>query len=409
MRILRPQQILLMRLGMPVIPANDSGGGGGPSEQKVTQTNIPEYAKPYVLDNLARAKAVSTEGYIPYKGARVAGQSGAQQEALRRMSSMTEGGDMVQASGILGGAAKGAFDTTGYQAGHIGSTYAPQEVEMFSRPGDVAGTFDAGKFTGDSVSEYMSPYMDSVTDATVREMDRRHAIAGTERASRAAQVGAFGGSRAALVEQEAARNNDMAVGDVIAKGRQSAFENAQQQFERDRAARFNESQQDFDADKTNLNTAMQYGLAGLDLGKYNEGLYQKAAEMDLQGDIANEQARAGAAGIQQQGYNLAGQFGGQLGQLGSARQDMALQRLMGLDTLGAKQQATNQQMLDTAYEDFVNQRDHERNNVAFEASIIRGMTPQMNSDTITRSSGGNQTAQMLGLGLGALGTYGMMR
>lgn len=405
--ILNPQQIFLMRLGQPIIPANDSGGSSAPTHQQVTQTNVPEYARPYVEDTMAQAKAISGESYMPYAGPRVADQTNSQKEALRRMRSMSEGQDMYNASGILGAAADGAFGTTGYQAGDIYSTYNPNGVAMFGRPNDVAGTFDAGEFTGDAVSKYMSPYMDNVTNATVREMDRRHAISGTERASQAVGAGAFGGSRAALVEEEARRNNEMAVGDVMAKGRQSAFENAQSQFERDRQARYNESGQDLDAAKYNVNSYMQHGLAGLDASKFNETQQMNASKMDLEAMIAQEQARAGAAGIQQKGYAMAGEMGGQLGQLGSTRQEMEMQRLMGLDTLGSKAQATTQAQYDTAYDDFVNQRDHQRNNLSYYSSIVRGMTPQMNSDTVTRQAAPSATTQTLGLGLGALGAMGM--
>lgn len=406
--ILNPQQILLMRLGQPIIPANDSGGGSsGPTEQKVTQTNVPEYARPYFEDALSQAKAVTSESYTPYQGARVAGMNGAQNEAMRRMSGMRESENIGNAGGVLGMATDGAFDTAGYQSGYIGSTYNPNQVGMFNQPGDINGTFDAGKFSGDSVNEYMSPYMDAVTNSTVREMDRRNAIQGTQRQSQAVGAGAFGGSRAALMDMEANRNHEMQVGDVIAKGRQSAFENAQSQFERDRAARYQESAQDFDADRTNQSLAMNYGLAGLDNARFNETQWMNAAKMGLEGDIANEQARAQAAGIQQKGYGLAGDMANSMVSLGKTEQELAMDRLMGLDALGSKFQANQQQQLDTAYEDFVNQRDYNRNNVAFYSNIIHGLTPQMNSDTMVRSSAPSGTTQMLGLGLGALGAYGM--
>ena len=51
------------------------GGGGGspqPTQQTVTQTNLPEYARPYFENLLQRGQAESYREYTPYQGQRIA-------------------------------------------------------------------------------------------------------------------------------------------------------------------------------------------------------------------------------------------------------------------------------------------------------------------------------------------------
>ena len=54
------------------------GGGGSksapaPTNQTVTQTNLPEYARPYFENLLNRSQALSYQGYRPYHGPYVQG------------------------------------------------------------------------------------------------------------------------------------------------------------------------------------------------------------------------------------------------------------------------------------------------------------------------------------------------
>ena len=62
------------------------GGGGAPTQQNVTQTNLPEYARPYYENIMQRAQAESYRQYEPYQAERIAGftpaQEQIQQEAL---------------------------------------------------------------------------------------------------------------------------------------------------------------------------------------------------------------------------------------------------------------------------------------------------------------------------------------
>jgi hypothetical protein len=60
--------------------------------------------------------------------------------------------------------------------------------------------------------------MQNVVDVQQREAQRQADIAGTQRNAQAVQAGAFGGSRQAIMDAEAARNLSLQKGDIQATG-----------------------------------------------------------------------------------------------------------------------------------------------------------------------------------------------
>tara|TARA_R100001594_G_scaffold33511_2_gene62163 strand:- start:1363 stop:3792 length:2430 start_codon:yes stop_codon:yes gene_type:complete len=90
----------------------------------------------------------------------------------------------------------------------------------------------AEKFTPETAQEYMSPYQRAVTDIEKREAGRQFDVAQQARDAQAAEAGAGSlmGTRSAILEAEAARNQQQLLADIEARGLQSAFTNAQQQF-----------------------------------------------------------------------------------------------------------------------------------------------------------------------------------
>lgn len=77
---------------------------------------------------------------------------------------------------------------------------------------------------------YMSPYIQGVIEKQQREAQREADIASTKRGAQAAGAGAFGGSRQAIENAEAARNLQIQLGDIQATGLQNAYQQAQAQF-----------------------------------------------------------------------------------------------------------------------------------------------------------------------------------
>ena len=107
---------------------------------------------------------------------------------------------------------------------------------MDQAPGMVTGAVgDAGTMfrtgasgvTGEQMAQYMNPYQQAVFDEINRSFDTQAAQAGL----RAAQAGAFGGSRAGIQQTEIGRNRAQA----LAQAQAQNFLQAQQAAERERA------------------------------------------------------------------------------------------------------------------------------------------------------------------------------
>ena len=136
---------------------------------------------------------------------------------------------------------------------YTGETIAPLTAEEEQAMAGIAGlvgtatplieesleTYRTGaeKFTPETAQEYMSPYQRAVTDIEKREAGRQFDIAQQARDAQAAGAGAGSlmGTRSAILEAEAARNQQQLLSDIEARGLQSAFQNAQQQFESQKA------------------------------------------------------------------------------------------------------------------------------------------------------------------------------
>ena len=320
-------------------------GGGksapAPTSQTVNQSNLPEYARPYFERLLDRTESVSNDPYQQYQGQRIAGFSGDQQAGFGVTRDAALGGapDIDTARGVAGAATGAALGTTGFRSRDI----------------------NVGMFDGDAASNYMSPYMDQVVarQQAGAMRDFREGQAGRDDA--AIRQGAFGGYRQAITQGVAERGLSDRLANIEAEGRQAAFSNAQQQFERDRAAGF---------------TA----------------------------DATNESNRARAAGVRQQGAALGLQGADSFGRIAAADQGLAFQRGEALSRIGQQQQALEQQQLDTAYNDFVNQRDFRRQQLNFYSGILRGV-PVTASSEVSRYDNPNPMNQMLGLGVAGLGAY----
>jgi len=199
-------------------------GGGTPAPTQATsyQTNIPEYAKPYVtnmlnatqgqLFNTGQNAEGNTEitGFKPYKpyssnpSDYYAGFSPLQQQAQSSAANLQTPGQFGQGSAMTGIAG-------------LRSMQAGQDFQnMATNP--------------NAVGAYMNPYLQNSLQPQLEEMQRQYGITGTQQASQATQQGAFGGGRDAIMAAENARNKNMAMNQAIGQGYNTAFNNAQQQM-----------------------------------------------------------------------------------------------------------------------------------------------------------------------------------
>ena len=121
-----------------------------------------------------------------------------------------------------------------------------------------------GKFGTAQAEEYMSPYVQGVVDVQQRKAIDAAKKAQLDANLAAARQGTYGGARQALLTGARESGLRTQLGDIQARGLQAAFENAQAQFERDRAAQM----------------AAAQGLGGLGAQLGGLGVQQQAAELD---------------------------------------------------------------------------------------------------------------------------------
>lgn len=379
------------------------GGGGGSTTSTVHQSSLPEYARPYYENLMGQAEAVAGEPYIPYGGPRIAGFDDDTMAAHQGVRDVNVYGDPANL------AAQGYASLGTSQA--LGTSYDPWQIFNTHMAANIYGSDvtpdeyllgGQGSFDADTMRQYMSPYMDAVTDRMKEQaiLDARRAK--VLRDDEYTRAGAYGGSRQAVGDYLAEEGLLDRLSDIQATQTQQAFENAQMQFERDRAA-------GIQAGSTDLGAMLQAGIANqgnfLEAQRLAEQSRQYTSGLDYQTQLANEQNRQAAAQTALQGAQTGLQGAGVLGGLGSQFQSDWLTRLQALGGVGAEQSALTQRMLDQAYEDFLNQRDYPRQTLGWLSGILQGVPVNPQSNVIQYQPAPNPYSQLLGLGLGGAGLY----
>ena len=373
-------------LGIPDLPTEafkhvgdnrirPQGGGGGqqaaPTQTTVNNTSIPEYARPYVETMLGTTQqqlynyetdpttgqkfASSLKGYTPFSedpSKYVAGFSPMQEQSFKGAANMGTSPQLDTASGLAGLAGQRA----------MGAQYDPTQFNA-----QQVGTQD---YTGQNVSQYMNPYMQSVVDIQQREAQRQADIAGTQRAGQAVRSGAFGGSRAGIMESEAARNLATQKGDIQAQGQNAAFQNAQQQFN-------TQQQRDLQAQLANQGAGLQTQQMG-------------------------EQSRQYGAGYGMQGLQTGLQAAGQLGQLGQTQYGQQLGNINLQNQMGAQQQAQQQGILNQQIQNYAMAQQYPQQQLAFMSNMLRGLPMQSTTTNMYQAAPSN-VSQLAGLGMAGYG------
>jgi hypothetical protein len=146
----------------------------------------------------------------------------------------------------------------------------PQQLSnSYTNPDQITpGTITPDMWNATAMDTYMSPYTKGVVDIALREADRQRAIERLKENTAATQSGAFGGYRQGVVEAEGERNYNQRLGDIVNTGYQNAYNNAQTQFNADRASSVG-------AQTTNQANALQ-------AYQNNQAALQQAAILDAQ-------------------------------------------------------------------------------------------------------------------------------
>lgn len=174
-----------------------------PSSQTVTNTSIPEYARPYVENMLGKSEALTDINQNPYQtygGERLAGFTPLQQKAFGDVANMTTSGATGMGIGLAG--------LAGGQAMGAGNQYMRMATDPYAQ------------------AAFMSPYMQNVVNLQKQEAirDYQKALPGLQ--AQAVRQGAYGGSRSAIQQAEASRNLGTQLSQIQAAGTQNAYDQA---------------------------------------------------------------------------------------------------------------------------------------------------------------------------------------
>ncbi len=354
------------------------GGSGGGGSTTSYSTNLPAYAKPYYQELLKqtgsqiyetaplvydkKGKVISggqvtgVKPYKPYEGERIQGFEPGQIAVQQEVAGLQTPGGFGQASSGLN-----VGQNMGYGAAGAGLNqafnYNPQDIQ--------GGTFDQG-----AAGFYMNPYQQGVTDVALREAqlqgakDRQAGMLGS------IGRGTFGGARQALMQAEQRRGLNQNLADIQAKGSQAAFQSAQQQFNADQARRIQAEQLMQQGQQYQAGLGKDIGLAGLQMG--------------------TDASRALAATAAQE-------------------QQSNLERLKAQAASAAEPQALKQKQLDLAYQQEMEARNYQKQQLEYLSNILRGNASALGSTQTQYVTPPSIASQVGGLGLAGLGLYNAMK
>jgi hypothetical protein len=373
------------------------GGGGGaqPSQTTAYQTNLPEYAKPYVTSMLEATQRQLFEGkpgadgyeitgfkpYQPYSTDPTqyfAGPSSLQRSTYGEAGQMQTPGQFGAATGLAGMSGMGQLGTAG-QAGMYGAQGAGlgQLGLMGAMPAFGAGQQFTQQVTSpQSMQAFMSPYQQQVTDIAKMNAVREAQMAGQQANLGAARQGTYGGARQALATSEREKNLLANLSNIQAQGSQSAYDKAMQA-------------QQFGA---NLGLqGIQTGLQGVQAGMQGIG-------QGLQG-----------VGAQQAGFAGAGQAASTLGNLGGAQQQADLARINLQNQLGSQQQQYQQGIINQQIQDYATAQQYPMMQLGFMSNMLRGLPMQATTTQTYQAQPNLATQAISGLGTaaGAYKAFGM--
>lgn len=257
------------------------------------------------------------------------------------------------------------------------------------------------------IQDYMNPYQDQVVNR-IGELAGRNLKENLlpNIQDRAIQAGTFGGSRSGEAIGRALRDTQESTLAQQTAALQQGYTQAGQQLQADKARQLQAAQQQQAIGQTTAGlTAADYqrmlagaqqqaamgqsaaGLEGADLARYGQAGAQLGALGQMYGTLAGQAGTQNLQAAQQYGtlsnqdFARLLQSGQALGALGQQTQQMGIQNIGALESAGAEQQQQSQRSLDQAYQDFLNQRDYGRQNIAFLNSAIRGLTVPTSTTT----------------------------
>jgi hypothetical protein len=219
-----------------------------------TESSLSNWSGPYVTNMLGQGQALANMPYQAYTGPLTAGETPLQTQAFQTAGNLTTPASIGQAATTAGNIANKAQ----------GLSYTPTTT-----------SFDATQ-----AQAYMNPYLQASLNPQLEEARRQSQITQQQNAAKMTQAGAFGGSRQAILDAETQRSLGTNLANITGTGYNTAYNNAQAQFNADQQRKMAENQY-----------GAGYGLQGLQAGL-------QAAQ--AQGVLGGQENQIGLANLSQQ-------------------------------------------------------------------------------------------------------------
>ena len=360
----------------------------------VTDTQLPAWVSEGGKRLFEEASSLARSPFPQYTDARIASYDG---------SKLTP--EEQQAANLL---SKGATSYQQYidDAANMASGLG-QGFDRTSRADLIGDPFQGAtreELLGASVEpfsmERAQPYLDifqGAQDSAINEVQRQTELANMQNRATAARSGAFGGSRLGIQEGLTSGEGARAAGDLRARAAQQGLQFAADRYdqdvaqaERDRAARFgaeNLLRGQFDQDR-----ASRFGLEDMRRSQFEQDRAARfGAEDAARAGFETEEASRLRATEALQGF----------APLTQGLQDQAAS---GLFTAGQARRQLDQQALDMAYADYVEQRNYPQSQINYALGVLQGTPYDTRNISLTQGQQFIQSPSIYGQTLGGLGS-----
>ena len=406
------------------------GGGGSsqPSNTTVTNTNIPEYAQPYVgnMMNAAQAQIYNKDmtgfnKFVPYSANPtdyVAGFSPLQQQGFSSLANMDIAPQIAMGTDLANRASAGAMDSApvaynygaqGYQAGQAGQGIGTQGglgygSQAAGLTGAALGAGAAGMQSGMSygqnaqnpyaVASFMNPYIENTLRPSLQLLNQQYGMQGAQEQGAATSAGAFGGSREALMQGLNQQNRMLAGNQLVSNAYDKAYNIANTNMQQAAGLGMQGAQTGL-AGISGANQLYGTGLQGVNTALAGTAQGMQGAQTGLQG-VAGAQA----------GYGLGIQGANTLNNLANTQYNQQMGIAQAQMGAGAQQQGQQQNIINQAVQNYATEQQYPYMQLGQLNAMLRGL-PMQQSTTQMYQAPPSTISQLGGAGIAGLGATAM--
>ena len=388
-----------------------------PTGSKNTQ-GLADWAAPYITNYLGQSQALSNTPYQVYQGPLTAGASNLQNSAFTGLGSLTVPPSISGAATTAGNLATTAGNLS-YQPTTFTSQYtAPTAgtpttfTNQYSAPGAYSPTTSA--FDATQAQTYMNPYLQASLNPQLDEARRQSQITQQQNDARMTQGGAFGGGRNAIMNAETQRSLGTNLANITGQGYNTAFNNAQQQFNADQARKMSEAQFGAQQGMTAAQLQAQFGLSAQQANEAarqfgsNQGMTnaQMGAQYGSAAQTATEASKQYGANYGLQGLQTGLQAAQAQGSLGQMQNQAQLGNVNAQLAGGAQERGITAEGIGADLAEFEKQRQYPYQQVQFQRDMISGLPTGSVQNSAGEMSGIGSLISMLGGGTAAASALG---